>query len=571
MFEDCLLNKFLYKVLRKIDNVEMSVVKANAFHSYHVVAEAAWALKREEQWRDDPIVKPLTFSKHWVKRFFERAGFRRRRVTATFKKRPALAEVQKQMKDIQLEIVRMGLRPADIVNADETGIFFCSGPKYQYVPADARRAAAPGGDDKSRFTAMVWSTAAGELGPLFLIIKCSVSGADASRSTVLDGSHLMAQSGFTESEGWSLHTWIRTLELVNKGKKYSAEFKRPYIRHTSGTVITANSKAWMDTVTMCMWMETQFVPWIEGHPGPKLLVLDNCGPHAADTVADCIRDSHAALTVKYLPPNMTDLLQPMDLYVNAKLKASMRRSRCADLFADMQHWLIGYLEDNDTQFVPHKPTTAEGILSALKASREMTTPEFIGGLQQTFIRVGLCQTAEGEFATLDASCLSELSVCPAPTVRPSLFTLAEVVGAVEVEKPQSLELDNEGDAEMVAIPSESAISTDVSAAHVDRPSSDGAEGGEPEPESIGAGGQAEAHEHRYPTREDRHPPKLVYNPDNDQRPPEEEARQRLRAPTPGANSKSNARSRKRGREVTEQELGRGKRLRVARTVSEAQS
>ena len=89
----------------------------------------------------------------------------------------------------------------ETVSADETGVFFglWRWPKVPvYVPGSAERATAPASNEKARFTALLWGTADGEMGPSFNIIKMNVKGVDLSSSRVLK--NLAEVSGFPEAD-----------------------------------------------------------------------------------------------------------------------------------------------------------------------------------------------------------------------------------------------------------------------------------------------------------------------------------------------------------------------------------
>ena len=164
----------------------------------------------------------------------------------------------------------------------------------------------------------LWVTAAGVIGPPFVILK----GADLSGSTLLD----KKQPGFQESDGWSNHLWQKSLTLKLSGKEVTALYKRPYlIDAKTNTVITANAKGWMDFVTMIKWIEVQFAKWVASEAGlPNMLILDNCGSKLVNAVRTSFTEH--GITMMALPPNMTDKMQPLDLSVNGPLKAAMRES-----------------------------------------------------------------------------------------------------------------------------------------------------------------------------------------------------------------------------------------------------
>lgn len=57
--------------------------------------------------------------------------------------------------------------------------------------------------------------------------------------------------------------------------------------------------------------------------GKFLMVVDNVSFHHVQEVVAAF--TNVGWILKFLPPNMTDELQPMDLVVNSVLKSEMRR------------------------------------------------------------------------------------------------------------------------------------------------------------------------------------------------------------------------------------------------------
>jgi hypothetical protein len=163
----------------------------------------------------------------------------------------------------------------DRVNADETASRFAASPLNQYVPADARRGAAPALDERARFTTMLGGTAAGSMLPCVHVVKCAVDRADLRSTTVLAALH--GRAGFTEADGWALRVWERELALRSARAAGGAEaprrrFFRPYLAHADGTVITVQLKAWMDSVGVCKWADLVIGPWARASGRAKLLV-----------------------------------------------------------------------------------------------------------------------------------------------------------------------------------------------------------------------------------------------------------------------------------------------------------
>ena len=101
-----------------------------------------------------------------------------------------------------------------------------------------------------------------------------------------------------------------------------------------------------------------------------------------------------------LPPNMTDLLQVMDLVVNGPVKAGIRRERIAAIFDYFQNWRIKRLQHDAVvgqdkpapAFQPPKPKVAEGLLTLLSVlDGSLGTEDFKASLRKSFVDVGLLE------------------------------------------------------------------------------------------------------------------------------------------------------------------------------------
>ena len=96
---------------------------ANITHSYAVIRKAAEATKKE--WKDaaeaagvafDAGILKNTFSNKWIRNFLQRFNLSRQRITASIKAgRPPPDEVQGVMAALQVEIVKEGFEPCDIL------------------------------------------------------------------------------------------------------------------------------------------------------------------------------------------------------------------------------------------------------------------------------------------------------------------------------------------------------------------------------------------------------------------------------------------------------------------------
>lgn len=94
-------------------------------------------------------------------------------------------------------------------------------------------------------------------------------------------------------------------------------------------LIYANQqKAWMNTDVFINWYENTFIPEVQkfqkdvGKEGNVLLLLDNAPTHPS---AETPTRENGKFTVKFLPPNVTSILQPMDQSVIETFKRLYRK------------------------------------------------------------------------------------------------------------------------------------------------------------------------------------------------------------------------------------------------------
>ena len=88
-----------------------------------------------------------------------------------------------------------------------------------------------------------------------------------------------------------------------------------------------------------MWIDLLFGPLkLRSGASKWLLVWDSCRSHLTESVLDCFKKW--GILVEQLPPNMTDVLQVIDLVVNGPIKRRVRRERASMLYKYMGHWRI---------------------------------------------------------------------------------------------------------------------------------------------------------------------------------------------------------------------------------------
>ena len=108
------------------------------------------------------------------------------------------------------------------------------------------------------------------------------------------------------------------------------------------------------------------------------------------------------ITAMPLPPNMTDLLQPMDLVVNAPLKAAIRQARGKSVYDAQQTYrsitesLLAEGKPYES-FHPPKPTLHDGLVTFMVTLLRFTEAKFEASLRACFAKVGLSPAVGGQY------------------------------------------------------------------------------------------------------------------------------------------------------------------------------
>lgn len=199
---------------------------------------------------------------------------------------------------------------------------------------------------------------------------------------------------------WTQKMWVKEISLKVKGETVSMVYRRPYAYNAlTGGVITAQNKAWMDTVTMCLFLECSLAPWFND----ILKVLsphmcyDNCGPHKTVAVAKTM--SAAGIAGDSLAPNITDHMQVVDLVINGPLKAHMRKEAAMHLYEEFGKYRISASFDRNAKWAPAVIGLNSGIAMYLKVHESMTQDEKLSkGVVRAFVATGLLPRNDGTFA-----------------------------------------------------------------------------------------------------------------------------------------------------------------------------
>ena len=147
------------------------------------------------------------------------------------------------------------------------------------------------------------------------------------------------KSEFGERNGWHLHLWEKSIQIGDEMEDHKCWYM---IHDQTNHVITSQLKAWNDQVRMIMWLELIMLP-LKNRLGKLLIWFDNCGCHKTDVVQNYIGE--IGIDVAYLPPNMTAILQVLDLVVNGPLKSHVRQLRAKKIVRSFKEFKELYDQD----------------------------------------------------------------------------------------------------------------------------------------------------------------------------------------------------------------------------------
>lgn len=229
-------------------------------------------------------------SSGWLDRFKKRHGIRELKLLG--EKASADFGAAEMYKD-QLDefILEEGYEKANIYNADESGLFWKILPDRTLALKTEMKV--PGGKlPKDRVTIMVCANAT--------------------------GSH--------------------KIDLLVIGK---SKTPRCFPKNRQLPVVYSHSKkAWMNQDIFKDWYKDVFIPAVkerqlkENDSGKVLLLLDNAPSHPS---ADELNEIDDHFHVKYLPPNTTAIIQPMDQHIIAILKRSYRTEYLAQSVKELEN------------------------------------------------------------------------------------------------------------------------------------------------------------------------------------------------------------------------------------------
>lgn len=235
-------------------------------------------------------------SRGWLHNFRKRAG-----ICGVVRHGEAVSTDQKSAEDFATEfgacVHAQGYVPQQVFNCDETGLFWKKMPSRTFITKEEQKK--PGHKPmKDRLTLLLCSNASGDFKVKPLLIYHSENP--------------------------------RAFKHVNKVQL--------------GVQWRANPKAWMTRQIFVDWVNEVFGPSVRKYlsehnlPQRALLVLDDAPAHPPG-LQESISEDFKFITVKFLPPNMTPLLQPMNQQVVTNFKKLYTKAmfkRCLDVTSDTE-------------------------------------------------------------------------------------------------------------------------------------------------------------------------------------------------------------------------------------------
>lgn len=209
----------------------------------------------------------------------------------------------------EMLIQRNGLCSNQVFNCDETGLFWKKMPKRTHITQEEQKL--PGHKPmKDRLTLLLCANASGDLKIKPLLVY---------------------------------HT-----ETPVVFRKYNV------MKNRLGVMWRSNVKAWVTRVLHLEWIREVFCPTVKkyledkGLPLKALLVMDNAPAHPKD-LEDELAEEFPWLTVEFLPPNTTALLQPMDQQIVAHFKKLYTKElfqKCFQMVSDTDLTLTEYWKEH---------------------------------------------------------------------------------------------------------------------------------------------------------------------------------------------------------------------------------
>ncbi|CAM2730100.1 unnamed protein product, partial [Rotaria socialis] len=221
------------------------------------------------------------------------------------------------------------------------------------------------------------------------------------------------EPGFTSADGWKLKIWKKTLTHGTDKKPALVEhnYQIKYLIHnTKGHVITSQHRAWNDTPRMCMFIDLILGP-LKAKVGELFLWSDNCGVHHTDSVTEEFEKK--GIHSYFYPPNMTGILQVLDLCVNVAIKQHVRKFMLRVIVEKWKEYQALYKANSvkpvgqreEMTFDVPKCELSEGLKNLFLMFDDgiLATPAMKQSVIKTFINTGCYPKADGTFVLYSAA------------------------------------------------------------------------------------------------------------------------------------------------------------------------
>ena len=140
-----------------------------------------------------------------------------------------------------------------------------------------------------------------------------------------------------------------------------------------------------------MWIDLILIPEATKRGGNTILWMDNCGCHVTDQILQRMKD--AGIFVARYPPNMTAILQVLDLVVNGPLKRHIRKWTANVIVEAFLEYRERFRARDPKlgKFRPTKPKANEAVdkLFELIATGEFSTQKFKDSIARSFVASGM--------------------------------------------------------------------------------------------------------------------------------------------------------------------------------------
>ena len=226
---------------------------------------------------------PIQLTRAWAYSLLKRMNFVQRKATTAKSKYTAqdFAGLKKAFLAGVTETVTMEEIPPELIlNWDQTGIHLVPGSTWTMEKQGEKRVEMSGGNDKRQITAVFCASSLGDFLPVQLIYQ---------------GKTPRCHPRFSFPDDWH---------------------------------ITHSPRHWSTEETILQYIEQIVVPYVETvrervNNKPALVIIDNFKGQITASVNDLLEQNN--IHVCLLPPNTTDLLQPLDISVNKPVKEFLRQ------------------------------------------------------------------------------------------------------------------------------------------------------------------------------------------------------------------------------------------------------